>query len=213
MKVKYLMMIVLIPLLIKSQNHSAGFKLGLFGPSATESGFIIGYEGTKAIDNRFDIGWSIDWFNKNYVDKELVREFNDAFGLPEGTINELRAKTNIHDIPVMATATAWLFSREKVSIYVTASAGMEVLLIFYRSFQNPDDNEFKGAFDFSWRLGGGVSYELGSRSEIFGELAYHSSQPSWTYEVYDETTGINRTFEREFDMSGIIARMGFRFYY
>lgn len=210
---KYLFLMLLVPFMLNAQRHSAGFKMGIFDPSATEPGFIIGYEGTRAIDNRFDIGWSIDWFNKNYVDKDLVEEFNNAFGLPQGTINELRAKTNIHDIPVMATATAWLYERDKVSIYVTAGAGAEVLLIFYRNFQNPDDDEFKGAFDFSWRLGAGVTYRLGDRSEIFGELAYHSSEPNWTYEVYDEINQVNRTFERVFDMSGVMARLGFRFYY
>ncbi|MBU1099400.1 MAG: outer membrane beta-barrel protein [Bacteroidetes bacterium] len=211
MKLKYALILMIFPLILQAQHHSAGFKMGLFDPSATDAGFIIGYEGSKYIDDRFDIGWSVDWFNKNYVDKNLVSEFNSAFGIPDGTINELRAKTNIHSIPLMGTATAHLFQRDKVSLYVTAGVGLDVLLIFYKNYENPRDDELKGAFDFCWRLGTGVTYELGYRSEIFGELAYHHSEPSWTYEVTDE--GRTRTFERVFDMSGIMARIGFRFYY
>ena len=95
--------------------------------------------------------------------------------------------------------------------FVTAGVGLDILLIFYRNSVNPDNNEFQGAFDFAWRLGGGIMYELGKRSDAFFELSYHHSQPSWEYEVKD--AGRTRILERRFDMSGLLMRVGFRFYF
>ncbi len=196
-----------------AQRNSASLKLGLFDPGATAGGFIIGYEGGRVIDENFSIGWSVDWFRKNYVDEALVREYNDFDNLAIGTINELRAKTNLHEIPVMFTMRANFPLGYRAYVYLTGGIGAEVLLIWYRNFENPSDDEFKGAFDFSWRIGAGINYELGHRSDLIAELTYHSSEPSWTYEVYDLNTDRRRTFERRFDMSGIMARVGFRFFF
>jgi hypothetical protein len=194
-----------------AQNNSASIKLGFFNPSATDAGFIIGYEGNRYIDEYFNIGWSIDWFNKNYVDQSLVNEFNNIPG-PSVTTNELRAKTNLHDIPLLFTATASFPVSPRVRTYVTGGVGVDVLMIYYRNYKNTDDDEFQALFDFSWRLGVGALYELGSHSDLFGELTYHSSAPNWEYEITDPN-GIKRVFVREFDMSGIMFRAGVRLYF
>jgi opacity protein-like surface antigen len=211
---KFLIFAVLfVPAIVSAQHHSAAIKLGHFNPSATDGGFIVGYLGEKYIDRNFDIGWSVDWFHKNYVDQTLVAEFNDYYQIPRSEVNELRAKTNLHDIPLMFNMTAKLPVGPRIKAYITGGLGVEVLLIFYQNFQNPNEDEFKGAFDFSWRLGGGLAYELGRRSDLIAEITYHSSQPSWTYEVNDPQSGFKRIFERKFDMSGIMTRLGFKFYF
>jgi hypothetical protein len=210
MKTYLLFLLFLLSTSSFAQSGMAAIKLGYFNPSAADGGFIIGYEGGKYIDENFTFGWSIDWFHKNYVDKKLVSEFNDIYGIAGGTVNELRAKTNLHDFPLMLNATAKFPVSYFTKFYITGGIGAEVLLIHYRNFQNPDDSEFQGAFDFNWRIGFGFLYEVGRRSDIFAEMTYHSSKPSWTYEVDD---GRKRTFEREFDMSGLMMRVGFRFYY
>ncbi len=46
---------------------------------------------------------------------------------------------------------------------------------------------------------------------VMFELAYHSSSPSWQYSVNDN--GRTRVFERSYDMSGLLARIGLRFYF
>jgi len=212
MKNIFLLFFFLIPAAAFSQWGTSAIKLGHFNPAASEGGFIIGYEGGKYIDYGFNFGWSIDWFHKSYVDRKLVAEFNELYGIAGGSINELRAKTNLHDLPVMLTATAKFPVSPLVNLLVNGGIGAEILIIHYRNFQNTDKSELQGAFDFNWRLGLGLSFDLGRRSELFGELTYHSSMPSWEYEVEGED-GIKRTFEREFDMSGMMARIGFRFYY
>ena len=93
-----------------------------------------------------------------------------------------------------------------------AEIGAEVLIIDYRNFENPDNSELKFAFDFNWRVGIGAAYNIGPRSEVLVEIAYHNSEPSWTYEVEAQPVG-KRTFERVYDMSGLMFRAGVRFYY
>jgi hypothetical protein len=66
--------------------------------------------------------------------------------------------------------------------------------------------------NFNWRIGIGAAYNIGPRSELLIEMAYHQSEPSWTYEVDAPPFG-KRTFERIYDMSGLMFRAGFRFYY
>jgi opacity protein-like surface antigen len=193
------------------QNSAAAIKLGSFMPEATGAGFIIGYEGGSYIDDNFNFGWSIDWFHKNYVDKTLVESFDEVYGV-SGDINELRASTNLHDFPLMINITAKFPVAPRAKIYGTGGVGVEVLIINYRNIENPDESELKGAFDFCWRIGLGAAYNIGPRSEILLEMTYHYSQPSWTYEADVENVG-RKTFERVYDMSGVMIRAGFRFFY
>ncbi len=193
-----------------AQLNCTSIKLGFFDPAASTGGFIIGYEGGKIIDEHLIVGWSIDWFHANYVDKKLVSDLNSAYGF--GEINELRAKTNLHEFPILANFRAEFPVAPMTRVYGTGGVGLEFLLTSYRRFQNPDDDQLKAAFDFSWRIGVGVLYRIGSRSEIFGQIDYHSSEPSWEYEV-NENTSSRRVFERSFDMSGVMTRVGLRFFY
>jgi len=210
---KLMTLILCLPIIVLSQDKIGAVKAGIYSPSATENGFIIGYEGSWQVDDNFMFGFSADWFNKKYVDKRLVSEFNSFFGPINSELNELRAKTNLHSIPLMFTINAGRPIAPRTRAYFNAAAGLDVLLIFFRNYERPEDDEFQGAFDFAWRIGAGISYELGERSDVFAELAYHGSNPSWEYEVKDRNTGRTRIFERKFDMAGVLLRFGFRFYY
>ena len=211
MKKIAILFFLMLPVFSFGQWKMGTVKLGVYDPSATGSGFVIGYEGGYYIDESFNYGWSVDWFHKKYTDQQLVKEFNNEFGFIDSELNELRAKTNLHDIPVMFNITGKFPIAPRMDAYFTGSAGVEVLLIFYRSFQNPEDDNFKSAFDFTWRLGAGVTYQIGHRSEFLAELSYHAAKPSWTYNV--DEAGRTRVFERSYDMSGVMMRVGFRFYY
>ncbi|KAB2840560.1 MAG: hypothetical protein F9K45_08885 [Melioribacteraceae bacterium] len=213
MKKLFLVLFLMFTCIVNGQDKFGSVKFGMYSPSATDGGFIIGYEGGKYIDDNFMIGWGADWFHKNYVDGKLVKEYNDFYGAIHSELNELRAKTNLHSIPLMGSITGNWQIGHRMRAFVTGSAGINVLLIFYRSYENPDNDEFQGAVDFAWRLGGGVLYELGERSDAFVELAYHNSEPSWEYDVKDISTSRKKTFERKFDMSGVMMRVGFRFFF
>lgn len=158
------------------------------------------------MDKNFSFGWSFDWFHKNYVDKNLENliQQNPPVG---GQTIELRAKTNLHDFPLMINISGKTLVAPFTQIYLTAGIGAEVLLINYNNYVDPTKSEFQTAFDLNWQVGVGGIYEVSKQADVFAELAYHSSSPSWTYEAG------NRTFERVFDMSGVMFRVGFRFYY
>ena len=213
MKKIFLLLLFILPICLSAQHKYGSVKFGLFTPSATDGGFIIGYEGGWNIDDRFLFGWSADWFHKNYVDASLVKQYDEFYGNIHSQLNEIRATTNLHSIPLMGTITGSWDVSPRVRAFASGSAGINVLLIFYRNYDSPDQSEFQAAFDFAWRLGGGLIYELGERSDAILELDYHNSQPSLTYDVKDSSTGRKKTFERKFDMSGMMLRVGFRFYF
>lgn len=195
-----------------AQWNTGAVKLGYFNPAATDGGLIIGFEGGKHIDRYLSWNWSLDWFHQNYVDKKLVNELDQYYPGAVGEVNELRAATNIHDFPLMIGLTARFPMTRTSQFYLTGGIGAEMLLINYRNFQNPIDDNFKAAFDFNWRVGIGAAFAIGPRSEFFGELTYHESNPSWTCES-DNYYYPSAILERSYDMSGIMTRVGIRFFY
>jgi hypothetical protein len=210
---KYLLLLFLIQLPVFAQWNTSAVKLGTFVPSSSGAGFIIGYEGSHFFDENFSFGWSLDWYHSNYTDENVVNDANNLYGIV-GNVNQLRASTNVHDFPIMGILTVRFPVTPVTEVYANGALGAEALFINYNNFENPSQNDFKTAFDFNWQIGVGASYGFGKRSEIFGELAYHYSQPSWTYQVDDpQNPGQKITYERIIDMSGMMLRVGVRFYY
>src|SRR5664279_598950 len=157
---KIFLVFLLIPCLMPAQMHYSTIKLGVYGPSATSAGFILGYEGGWYVDDNFIMGFSLDWFNKNYVDGNLVQDFNSIPGV-DSKLNELRATTNLNSFPLMCTATGNWPIGPRARAFVTGSVGLEILFISYRNYDNPNNSDSKIASDFCWNLGGGIMYELG----------------------------------------------------
>ena len=209
---KYLFIILFIQLPLYAQWNTHAIKLGTFIPSSSGAGFIVGYEGSHFFDPQFSFGWSIDWYHSSYTDEKVANDFNNLYGINVRE-NQLRASTNVHDFPLMGILTVRFPVTPVAEVYANGALGAEALFIGYSNFQNPNQNDFKTAFDFNWQIGIGASYGFSKRAEAFGELAYHYSQPSWTYEVIDPTTGQKDTYQRVIDMSGMMLRVGMRFYY
>lgn len=211
MKKLFVLIFILSVTGIYAQVNTAAVKLGIFSPSAAGGGFIIGYEGSHYFDKNFSFGWSIDWFHKNYVDKSVV-DIQEPGPIGGGQVVELNSKTNLHDLPLMIHISGKTLVAPYTQVYLTAGIGAEILLINYNDYIDPSKDEFQSAFDLNWRIGIGGIYEVSKQTDVFAELAYHYSAPSWTYENTD-ASGVTRTFERVFDMSGVMFRVGIRFYY
>jgi hypothetical protein len=209
---RLILICTLLTINVFPQWNTGAVKLGYFNPSATEGGFIIGFEGGRHFDKYMSWTWSADWFHRNYVDKKLVSELNQFYPGTNGELNELRASTNIHDFPVMLGLSARFPISSRAQFYTTGAIGAEMLIINYRNFQNPTNDEFETAFDFNWRIGVGAAFAISPRSEFFGEITYHESHPSWTYDD-EEFYYPNSVLERSYDMSGIMTRIGIRFFY
>ncbi len=209
---RFLIITALLTANIFPQWNTGAIKLGYFNPSATEGGFIIGFEGGKHFDKYMSWNWSADWFHQNYVDKKLMNELNQFYPGANGELNELRASTNIHDFPIMLGVSARFPISKRAQFYATGSIGGEMLIVNYRNFQNPTNDEFEVAFDFNWRVGVGAAFAISPGSEFFGEITYHESHPSWTYED-NEFYYPNGVLERSYNMSGFMTRVGIRFFY
>ncbi len=210
---KYLLLITLLPLPLFAQWNTSAIKLGSFVPSSAGAGFIVGYEGSHFFDPNVSFGWSIDWYHSNYTDATVVNFADQLY--PVGVTNNLlKASTNLHDFPIMANINVRFPITPLSEVYALGGLGFEALFISYSNFDDPSKNDFHTAFSFNWRIGAGGTYAIGKRSEVFGEIAYHYSQPSWTYEVNDPSNnGRKITYERIIDMSGMLFRLGVRFYY
>jgi opacity protein-like surface antigen len=190
-----------------AQYRATVIKLGYYSPGVCDGGFIVGAQWLHAIDENLDMGVSLDWFNKNFTDQHLVDQLNDFNGGVFGTTNELRAKTNLNSFPLLYTLNVQFPMQRGLDAYVTGGLGFDLLIINYRDYEDPSNDNIKGAIGFSWRIGAGVIYRLGTRSDFIGELSYHNSEPSWQYTVN------NHVFERSYDMSGLMIRAGIKFYY
>ena len=208
---KTLLIIFLIPPLLFGQYNGAAINFGYFNPSATDGGLVLGYKGEKFVDRNLSIGWNISWFHKQYVDQVLLSEVEKYYGVLDGSITEKRATTNMHSIPLMGSVTSYFPVLPIVDAFVTGSVGLEGLLISYNNIQNQSENEVKTAWDFAWEIGTGLSYKLGQRSDFYGELSYHNSNPSWSFNVNDQLTGRVKSLEQSFDMSGVAFKFGFKF--
>jgi|YNPMSStandDraft_2_1061718.scaffolds.fasta_scaffold00017_1 hypothetical protein len=209
-KILIIVFIIFANSLFFAQN-AAAIKLGFFNPNVTDGGFIIGFEGGKRIDEALDICYSIDWFKKNYTDKKFSAKVEQFVNIP-GVDYELVGKTSLNSFPLMLSITAKIPLTPIIKPYLTGGFGGEMLVITYRDYVNPKKSKGEVAFDFNWRAGAGVIYVIGSKSNLFGEITYHNSMPSFDYEVKD-TNGNKRLFERVYDMRGLMIRMGVRYWY
>lgn len=208
---KLLLLIFLLPVLLFGQHNGAAINFGYFNPSAIDGGFMLGYKGEKFVDRNLSLGWSVGWFHKQYVDQVLLCEVEKYYGVLDGSITEKKANTNIHSVPFMASLTSYFPLLPIVDAFVTGSLGFEGLLISYNNLQNENENELKTAWDFAWEIGTGISYKLGNRSDFYGEVSYHNSNPSWNFKVNDQNTGATKYLEQSFDMSGVAVKFGFKF--
>lgn len=202
--------IILLNSLSFAQN-AAAIKFGYFNPNVTKGGFIIGFEGGKRIDEALDICYSIDWFKKSYTDKKFAAKIDQFINIPAQDY-ELIGKTTLNSFPLMLSITAKIPITPVIKPYLTGGFGGEMLIITYRDYLNPSKSKGEVAFDFNWRAGVGVIYEIGSKSNLFAEFTYHNSMPSFDYVVRD-SFGNKRLFERVYDMRGFMLRMGVRYWY
>jgi opacity protein-like surface antigen len=193
-----------------AQQKIGAIKAGMFFPQACEGGFDLGFEYGLHIDTNLDVALSLDWFKKEFTDKDYIGDVEQYDNTIIGTQYKDLGKITIYDFPLMLSVTAKFPFTNKVKWFGTGGLGAEMLYASMKTYDANDGAEVETkdestfAFDFNWRLGGGVMYNLGARSEVFGELAYHYSKPS-----FEDDNGITT----EYDMSGIMSRIGVRFFF
>ena len=186
---------------IYSQGKIGAIKAGMFFPGACDGGFDLGLEYGLHVDTNLDVSAEMGWFKKDFEDKDIKDKYE---GIPGLSADDLRvlSETTIYDFPLMVMVTAKFPINFKTKWFVNGGLGAEMLYASYNTID--DDSEHELAFDFNWRLGGGMIYNLGERSELLAEVSYHNSLPS-----IEDDNGI----VTEYDMSGILGRVGVRFFF
>ncbi len=210
-KIMILLAVLAISLTLNARGMNAGaIKLGLYAPSATEAGFIIGGEYGRKIDEALDVCFSFDMFHKEFDDNKAYKDTTAFDGNVQFNDLEKLAQTTVYDFPLMVSLTAKFPINNRLKWFLTGGFGAEMLYAsYYRLVDNNDKSpkeETGFAFDWNWRIGAGALYQLGSYSEIFLEFTYHISEPSYEYKLK------GKTYERIYDMNGILSRVGVRYY-
>ncbi|MDA3884401.1 MAG: outer membrane beta-barrel protein [Candidatus Delongbacteria bacterium] len=207
---KLTMMIVLLAIMsMYAQGKIGAIKAGMFFPGACDGGFDLGIEYGMHIDTNLDVSLEMGWFKKDFEDNEARDDYQAQIpGLTDNEYEKL-SETTIYDFPIMVMVTAKFPINFNYKWFASGGLGAEMLYASYTTYDDNDKSEL--AFDFNWRLGGGMIYNLGERSEVLAELTYHNSKPSYEYE--ENISGTDRTFTREYDMSGVMGRVGVRFFF
>lgn len=206
MKKMIIGMLLLVTFLTYGQSNAGAIKFGFYKPSATDAGFIIGMEYGKHVDENLDVCLSVDWFKKDMVEKDYADDVDSSHPDLDDEVYDKLSESTIYDFPVMLNLTAKFPINPKFKWFLSGGFGAEMLYYSYNKFEADDkyDEKSEFAFDFNWRLGSGVMYNLGRNSEIFGEFTYHYSKPSYEIDDYKEV---------EVDMSGILGRCGVRYFF
>ena len=210
---KIIMITILITMMsMYSQGKIGAIKAGMFFPEACDGGFDLGIEYGLHIDTNLDVSVEMGWFKKEYEDKDVEKDMSTVYNLNAVDSKQL-SETTIYDFPIMVMVTAKFPINFQYKWFATGGLGAEMLYASYYTYDNTDvKDESELAFDFNWKLGGGLIYNLGERSEVLVEAAYHYSKPGYEYEVEDNS-GNDVTYKREYDMSGLLGRVGVRFFF
>ncbi len=207
MKKTVMIMIITAVLGLYAQKNMGAIKAGMFFPQACDGGFDLGFEYGFHIDTNLDVGVSLDWFKKEFTDKDYIGDVENIGGDLTGSQYRDLGKTTIYDFPFMISVTAKFPLKDKLKWFALGGLGAEMLYASLEAYDKDKNDTYEEsvlAFDFNWRLGGGVMYNLGQKSEVFAELAYHYSKPN-----FEDDNSITT----EYDMSGIMSRIGVRFFF
>lgn len=177
---------------------------GALFPQDTETGTIIGLVAGRMADE--NLGWAFEaqYFWRTFTKEYTVAETGGA--TQEATIvTEIENSTKM--LPIMGKII--YLSQIAPSLDIRISGG-----IGYAFLWNNEANyvvnveESKSYSGFAWQLGAGLSLPISRAADFFGEMDYFYSMPSRDA----GTTQAGLPQRTEIDMSGLLLRIGVRFY-
>ena len=187
-----------------SQHNLSYFQIGSFNPKATDAGLILCFGTAKMVDERVELGVSLDMFTKRSVNEEEVGSGEVTGGVQQDTIIT-NFESTVYMFPLMAYTCINFPVEFPVTPYITGAIGYTFLWSSYDNYiENKSETNYFGGF--CYRFGVGGLYPLGARSAFVAELFYNSSKPSHKEDVQEGMP--TRT---EVDMSGMGFRIGLKF--
>ena len=199
-----LILILFFSTCVFSQHTIFEAEGGALFPQDTETGTIIGLTAGRMADE--NLGWAFEaqYFWRTFTKEYTVSESGGA--TQEATIvTEIENSTKM--LPIMGKII--YLSQIAPSLDIRVSGG-----IGYAFLWNTEANyvinveESKSYSGFAWQLGAGLSLPISRAADFFGEMIYFSSKPSRDA----GTTQAGLPQRTEIDMSGLLLRIGVRFY-
>ncbi len=186
------------------RSKSTTLKFGYFNPKGAKSGASFGLNLSSGVDETVDMGFSVDLFHRSYQrDSEVARVVSEG-GVVESQIQrDMDFSTTA--IPIMGTFSVKLSPDMPFSYFIGGGLGYALMWNKETNY-TLDVSEKRFYHGFTWQLGGGIMYQLGSRSHLVGEVFYNDAHvkrdkgktanglPVWT----------------EVDLSGVAFRLGIR---
>ncbi|NQS98449.1 MAG: hypothetical protein HQ591_08350 [candidate division Zixibacteria bacterium] len=189
---------------VYAQNSLSYIQIGSFNPKAADSGLIIGFGTAKMVDERVELGISLDIFTKQRTDEERISWEDPVTNVVIDTVIT-NFESTIYMFPIMAYACVNFPVEFPITPYVSGSIGYTLLWNSYDNYvSGAGETNYYGGFGYRFAVGG--MYPLGSKSAFIAELFYNSSKPS-----HSEETAIGLPTRTEVDMSGLGICLGLKF--
>ncbi|RMH73333.1 MAG: hypothetical protein D6675_02835 [Gemmatimonadetes bacterium] len=190
---------------VSAYNSSFDFRVGYFNPTDTKSGWILGAQYGRAVDQRVNFGFSVDFYQQEYKKRVKI-----AGSHPSGIDSHWSSiQTEFHTllVPFMFNLSINLpVSQFLVNPYLNLGIGYQWLRNKEQDHEN-NSSRTRNYGGFGWSLAGGLLYPLGSRSDLIGELFWNDATVSRSA---GRKEGL--PIEEEIGVSGLGVRLGIRIY-
>ncbi len=188
---------------VSATSNTFSFKVGAYAPADLKTGIIWGADYGYSIDENVSLVLGADLYYKKITDREDLGN-TEKVGVNLGTGRYLSEWKGLH-MPFMAKIIVEipLDDYSDFTPFATGGIGFGFTHISFTDIEEStgDANDESLTYGgFVWQLGAGVSYRVGSRSKLTGELIYNRAK----FEK-DEEDGYYTTL----NSSGLMIRGGF----
>jgi hypothetical protein len=182
---------------VMSQRTIFEIEGGALFPQGTETGTIIGLSVGRMADE--NLGWA---FEAQYFWRTYTQEYTTE---PQTIVTEIENSTKM--LPVMGKII--YLSQIAPSLDIRISGGIGYAFLWNKEANYIEDQEESNSFSgFAWEIGAGISIPISRAADFFGEINYFYSTPS--RDAGKTVEGLPQ--RTEIDMSGLLFRVGVRFY-
>jgi len=152
---------------------STTFKIGYYNPKDAKGGLMLGINMSGSADEMVDLGFSLDVFHRSYQkDSEVAKSVSSGGVVERQMQRNLDFSTTA--IPLMGTITVKFSSTMPFTYFMTGGLGYALMWNKETNY-DLDVSDKRFYHGFTWRVGGGAMYRLGSRSYLLGEVFYNDA--------------------------------------
>ncbi len=180
-----------------------GLSAGYLRPKDTKNGLMFGVNVGSAIDEAVSIGLGADFFQKSYSKLSKVAE--EKGPITETTTKEMLVDYSRIILPLNLSVRVKIPASRMYDFgyFIRGSVNYHFLWSNEKNYQE-DTDETRKFGGLGWQGGGGVYYQVGSRSTLFAEAFYNSCEVK-----RDVSTSTKSLPISEFvDLSGIGFQIG-----